>query len=123
MRKPIYWKAQEKIPEANEMRVEDSAPENFSSLRISLIKIGGFILFAACCLLLFLLNAALSWWVLLLLALPMYLFLEWLGEKVFAEKYGWSTLQVGFSITRIILGVLLVLAFLGGIFLLWRWGS
>jgi hypothetical protein len=120
MRKPIHWKAQEEISAAEEIREEASAPENFSSLRISLIKIGGFILFAACCILLLLLNAALSWWVLLLLGLPMYLFLEWLGEKVFAEKYGWSTSHVGFSITRIILGVLLVLVFLGIIFLLWR---
>ena len=119
MRKSVYWKAQEVVRETEEMQTEDSAPENFSSLGLSLIKIGGFIVFAACCLLLFLLKAALSWWVLLLLALPAYLFLEWLGEKVFAEKYGWSTSQVGFSITRIILGVLIVLAFFGIIFLLW----
>jgi hypothetical protein len=117
MRKPICWKDQEEIPAAEEMRAGDAAPENFNSLRISLIKIGGFIVFAACCLLLFLLNAALSWWVLLL---PAYLFLEWLGEKVFAEKYGWSTSQVGVSITRIIFGALVVLAFFGVIFWLWR---
>ena len=123
MRKPTHWKAQEVVAETEEMRAGDSATEDFGSLRISLIKIGGFLMFAACCLLLFLLNAALSWWVLLLLALPAYFFLERLGKKVFAEKYGWSTSQVGFSLTRIVVGVLLVLAFFGGIFMLWRWAS
>lgn len=121
MRKSTHWKSREVVTETEEMLAGDSATENLGSFRISLIKIGGFILFAACCLLLLLLNAALSWWVLLLMALPAYLFLGWIGKKVFAEKYGWSTSQVGFSVTRIIVGVLLVLAFFGGIFMLWRW--
>jgi hypothetical protein len=123
MAKPVHWTVKEEVRETARMQTGDSLPENFSGLRISLIKLGGFIIFAASCLLLLLVNAALSWWALLLPALPVYLFLAWLGEKVFAEKYGWSTSQVGFSITRIILGVSVVLAFFGAIFLLWRWAS
>ena len=121
MKQTVYWKAPAEMTEAEEPKVEDSAPEEFGGLRISLTKIGGALLVAACCLLLFLLRAALSWWALLLLAVPGYLFLEWLGEKVFADKYGWSTAQVGFSLKRIILGVLLVVAMSGIILILWRW--
>ena len=123
MKQPVYWKGPPEVSESEEPTAEDSAPGNFSGFSISLIKIGGFLLVAVCCILLFLLNAVLSWWALLMLALPAYLFLEWLGEKVFADKYGWSTAQVGFSVTRIILGVSLVVAVFGVIFMLWRWAN
>ncbi len=96
---------------------------NFSSLKISLIKIGGLGLIAVCGLFLLLLSGSPGWLGSLFLALPIYLFLDWLGRKVFAEKYGWSTSQVGFSVTRIILGVLFVLAFSAVIFWVSQWAS
>jgi hypothetical protein len=108
VKQPVYWKAPAEIARTEESKLETPGQES-GGLRISLLKIGGFLLFAACYLLLLFLNAVLSWWVLLLLALPGYLFLDWLGERIFADKYGWSTSQVGFSLTRIIFGVLLVL--------------
>src|SRR5688572_4966614 len=89
-------------------RVEDPALHPYRGLRGSLIKIGFLSLFAGFWLLLLLLYAALSWWLLLILAAPLYFLGVWLGAKVFATKYGWSTEQVGFSPTRILLGVLLL---------------
>lgn len=121
LKQTVNRKASREMAEDEETKVEDSAPENFGGLRISTIKIGGLLLIIACCLFLFLLNAALSWWALPLLAAPVYLLLEWLGKKVFAEKYGWSTAQAGFSLTRIIFGVVLLASILGLIFILWRW--
>src|SRR5687767_8361454 len=90
-------------------RVEDPAPHPYRGLRGSLIKIGVLFVFAGFWLFLLLLYAALTWWLLLILAAPLYLLGVWLGAKVFATKYGWSTEQVGFSPTRILLGVLLIL--------------
>jgi hypothetical protein len=81
---------------------------NYSGFIISLIKIGIFLLLVSFCGLLLLLNAALAWWLLLILVLPTHLVSEWLGEKVFAGKYGWSTAQVGFSPKRIAFGILLI---------------
>jgi len=84
----------------------DSDLAEYRGLRISLIKLGLFLLCASFCLLLLLLNAAFGWWLLVLLALPIHLVSKWLGEKVFATTYGWSTAQVGFSPMRIAFGVL-----------------
>jgi hypothetical protein len=84
-------------------------PIKYSGLRISLIKLGLFLLVVSFCGVVLLLNAALAWWLLLILALPAHLVSEWFGEKVFAPKYGWSTAQVGFSLKRIAFGVLLIM--------------
>jgi hypothetical protein len=101
-------------------KVGDSDPAEYRGLRISLIKLGLLLLCASFCLLLLLLNAALAWWLLLILALPIHLVSEWVGDKVFATKYGWSTEQVGFSPKRIALGVLLVLSLSAGVYLVFR---
>jgi hypothetical protein len=115
--KNLFYLKSEDI-EADKILVGETGTENFTSFRVSVLKISGFLLFAACCLLLLLLNSFLGLWILILTALPSYLFLEWLSRKVFNQKYGWSTSQVGFSITRIIFGILLALAFFGVIWLL-----
>ena len=94
---------------SEDRKVADPYPHTYGGLRGSLIKIGVLLLFAGFWLLLLLLYAALSWWLLIILAAPLYLVGEWLAEKVFATKYGWSTEQVGFSPMRILLGVLLIL--------------
>jgi len=99
---------------------EDCDPAAYGGFRLSLIKIGLLLLCAGFLLLLLLLNAALAWWILLILALPLYLASEWLGEKVFATKYGWSTEQVGFSPKRIAFGVLLVLGVSAMVYLISR---
>src|SRR5262245_9862746 len=91
-----------------EDKTAESAAPNYGSLRISLIKLGLLLVFISFCLFLIVLSGA-FWWLLILLALPINLVSEWLGEKVFATKYGWSTEQVGFSPKRIAFGVLLVL--------------
>jgi hypothetical protein len=90
-------------------RKVDPGSASYGDLRLSVIKIGVFSLFVGFVLLLILLNAALTWWMMLILAGPIYLISEWAGKKVFAAKYGWSTEQVGFSLKRIAVGVLLVL--------------
>jgi len=98
-------------------QVEASNPAAYGGLRVSLIKIGLLLLCAGFWFLLLFLNAALSWWMLLILALPLCIVSEWVVEKVFATKYGWSTEQVGFSPKRIAFGVLLVPA---GVYLIFR---
>jgi hypothetical protein len=123
MRRPVYWKAPAEITRPKETETDVPPPENFSGLRISLLKIGGFFLFASLCLLLLFLIAPLAWWFSLLLALPGYPLLEWLGEKIFADKYGWSTSQVGFSLKRIIFGVLLALTAFGVAYLIFKFVS
>ena len=54
-----------------------------------------------------------NWLVWLLLAIPAFLCEEWLADKVNANNSGWSTAEVGFSIRRIIYGVVIVLLFFG----------
>lgn len=93
----------------DEMKLAEPDPVRYSGLKISLIKIGLLLLLVSFCGLLLLLNATLAWWLLLVLALPIHLVSEWLGEKVFAPKYGWSTAQVGFSPKRIAFGVFLIM--------------
>jgi len=46
-----------------------------------------------------------------LLAIPAFLCEEWLADKVNTKNSGWSTAEVGFSIRRIIYGVIIVLLF------------
>ena len=105
---------------SEDRKVEAPDPAVYGGFRVSLIKIGLFLLCAAFWFLLLLLNAALTWWILLILALPTYLVTEWVGERVFAAKYGWSTEQVGFSPKRIALGVLLVLGIAAAVYLVFR---
>jgi hypothetical protein len=93
----------------------ESAATEYGSLRISLIKIGLLLVFVCFCFFLIFLNSA-AWWLPLVLALPISLVAEWLGEKVFAAKYGWSTEQVGFSPMRIAFGVMLILGVSAGIY-------
>jgi hypothetical protein len=89
-------------------KARESSATEYGRLRISLIKLGLLLVCVSFCLFLILLNSA-AWWLLLVLVLPINLVSEWLGEKVFASKYGWSSEQVGFSPKRIAFGVLLVL--------------
>ena len=103
-----------------ENKIGDSDPAAYGGLRISLIKLGLFLLCACLFLLLLLLHAAFAWWLLLLLALPIHPVSKWVSEKVFAGKYGWSTEQVGFSPKRIAFGVLLVLGLSAGVYLVFR---
>jgi hypothetical protein len=71
-----------------------------TGLRVSLLKLGLFLLWVSFCLLLLFISAF-GWWVLLVLALPIHALAQWIGDRVFADKYGWSTEQVGFSVKRI----------------------
>src|SRR5687768_12947365 len=52
-----------------------------------------------------------SFLLLVLLAIPAFLCEEWLADKVNIKNSGWSTAEVGFSIRRIIYGVIIVLLF------------
>lgn len=119
MKKPVYWEAPPEMARGEETQAENSAPKNYGGLKISLLKLGLFFAGATCFLLVLFLSRTLNWWMSLLLALPCYLFFEWLGETVLAEKYGWSTSQVGFSFKRIVLGVLLAFAASGVVYALW----
>ena len=101
-------------------QVEASNPGPYGGLRISLIKIGLLLLCAVFWFLVLFLNATLSWWMWLILALPLCIVFEWVVEKVFATKYGWSTEQVGFSPKRIAFGVLLILSLSAGVYLISR---
>lgn len=105
---------------SEDRNVETPHPAVYGGFRVSLLKIGLFLLCAAFWFLLLLLNAALTWWMLLILALPTYVVTEWVGAKLFAAKYGWSTEQVGFSPKRIALGVLLVLGISAAAYLVFR---
>ena len=70
------------------------------------------------------LKSGRSWLVLLLLLLPSYACQEWLSGKIFIERSRWSTAESGFSVLRIIYGVILTLLFFGAIYgltLLARW--
>jgi len=91
-----------------------------TGLRVSLLKLGLFLLWVSFCLLLLFINSVFGWWVLLVLALPIHALAQWVGDRVFADKYGWSTEQVGFSLKRIALGVSLVLSLGAGTYLVLR---
>jgi hypothetical protein len=93
---------------------------NHDGLKVSLIKLGLFSLWVVFCLLLLFISNLFGWWMLVILALPIYAVAQWVGDKVFADKYRWSTEQVGFSLKRIIFGVLLVLGLGVGTFLILR---
>ena len=57
-----------------------------------------------------------SWFVFVLLLLPCYACEEWLSGRIFTEPSRWSTAESGFSILRIIYGVILALLLLGLIY-------
>ena len=98
----------------------NSEARGFGGLRISVIKLGLLSICVSSCFLLLFLHAALVWWLLLILALPIELASAWLGGKVFADKYGWSTAQVGFSLKRIAFGVLLAMGLSTGVYFVWK---
>ena len=65
-----------------------------------------------------------KWFVFLLLLLPCYACEEWLSGKIFTERSRWSTSVSGFSILRIIYGVILTLLLFGviyGLTVIVRW--
>jgi hypothetical protein len=65
-----------------------------------------------------------SWLVFILLLLPCYACEEWLSGKMFTERSRWSTSESGFSIFRIIYGVILTLLLFGviyGLTVIVRW--
>ena len=85
-----------------------------------LLKLGLFLLWVSFCLLLLFISSVFGWWVLLVLALPIHKLGQWIGDRVFADKYGWRTEQVGFSLKRIAFGVFLVLSLSAGTYLVLR---
>jgi hypothetical protein len=91
-----------------------------TGLRVSLLKLGLFLLWVGFCILLLFINSVFGWWMLLVLALPLHALAGWIGARVFADKYGWSTEQVGFSLKRIAFGVFLVLGLGTGTYLVLR---
>jgi hypothetical protein len=91
-----------------------------TGFRVSLLKLGLFLLWVSFCLLLLFINSVFGWWVLLVLALPIHAIAQWIGDRVFADKYGWSTEQVGFSLKRIAFGVFLVLSLGAGTYFVLR---
>ena len=92
----------------------------YSGLRLSLIKVALFLVWVSYCWLLLLLKSTFGLWVMVIVAVPTILVAEWLGARVLANKYGWSTLQVGFSIRRIVFNVLLILGLGAGTYLVLR---
>jgi len=99
---------------------DDPHAGEYSGLRLSLIKFALFLVWVSYCWLLLLLRDTFGLWVMLILALPTILVAEWLGARVFANKYGWSTLRAGFSIRRIVFNVLLILGLGAGTYLVLR---
>ena len=65
-----------------------------------------------------------SWFVFLLLLIPCYACEEWLSAKIFTEHSRWSTTESGFSVLRIVYGLILALLLFGtiyGLALIVRW--
>lgn len=89
----------------------------YGGFRNSIIKVGLFLLWVAFCLFLLMLDHTFGWWILVVLAIPIYLVAQWLGDRVFATRFGWSTEQVGFSVKRIAAGVLLILGLGAGTYI------
>src|SRR5882672_7600755 len=88
-----------------------------TGFRCSLLKLGLFLLWVSFCLLLLFINSVFGWWVLLVLALPIHAVAQRIADRVFADKYGWSTERAGFSLKRIASGLFLVLSLSAGTYL------
>ena len=113
MKDPIFWKAAKLHGKPDER----PPPNRFSDgvitvgcilflifsfgLWLSIDSSGGKIFYAA------------------LFLIPNYCCGEWLGGKIFSEESGLSISKSGFSILRIIVGVLIVLVVFGVVFGIW----
>lgn len=84
------------------------------------LKVAGCVAFILFSLVLWFMSGF-SWLVLLLLSLPCYACEEWLGGKIFGEQ-SWlnrfSVSRSGFSMWRIVFGVIVVLCFFGAVYIL-----
>lgn len=69
-----------------------------------------FILWLVSFLLLGVISTSVGWVAIIPLAIPFYIFSEWLSGKLFTAEAGWSTSQTGFSLKRIIVGVVVLSA-------------
>ena len=103
-----------------EQKTLEAKANEYGGFRNSITKVGLFLLWVAFCLFLLTLNNTFGWWILVVLAIPIYLLAQWIGDKVFATKYGWSTEQVGFSVKRIAAGVLLIVGLGAGTYIILR---
>ena len=83
------------------------------------MKLGLFLLWLCFCLLLLLVSSS-GWWELLILVVAIYVIGEWLADRVFASKYALSPLKGGFSLSRIVFNVLLILGLGAGTYLVLR---
>ncbi len=110
MTEPIYRESGESDESKDESR------EKFKEGRVKTgLKVAACLTFLVFSLVLWLMSGR-SWLVLLLLSLPCYACEEWLGGKIFSEQSRFnrfSVSQSGFSIWRIVLGVIVVLCFFG----------
>jgi hypothetical protein len=110
MTEPIYQEGDEG---------KDESREEFKEGKIKTgLKIAACLTFLVFSLVLWLASGR-SWLVLLLLSLPCYACEEWLGGKIFGEQ-SWlnrfSVSRSGFSIWRIVFGVIVVLCFFGAVY-------
>lgn len=116
MPEPIYWKSKQGDETDGSSR---KAGKSIGKVRTAVGIIACIVFLGISWL------VGLSNWILyLLLFIPCYACGEWLSGKIFAEGSGWSTAESGFSVLRIICGVILVLLLFGVIYgfsLIVRW--
>ena len=65
-------------------------------------------------------NSMTGWVILVGVGVPSWLFLEWLGEKLFSKKVGHRISEKPFSGVRILYALGTILAFFVGMFALWK---
>lgn len=116
MPEPIYWKSKQ----SDEASVSSRAERKW----IGKVRTGVGIIACIVFLGISWLAGRSSWLLFLLLFIPCYACGEWLSGKIFSERSGWSTAESGFSVLRIIYGVILTLLLLGvtyGLTMIVRW--
>lgn len=112
MKQPIHWKANK---EENQQPLESST-RNKANDTLKLILCLLFLIASSG--LWIVVGSQFRWLVFLLLVVPGYACGEWLSSKIFSENSGLSISQSGFSILRIIYGVIIAVALLGCIYIL-----
>lgn len=100
----------------NDRIKEDGTPPNRHGVSTGLKAVACFA-FLVLSLVLWLMSGR-KWFVFLLLLLPCYACEEWLSGKIFSEHSRWSTAESGFSILRIVYGVILAVFLFGVIYAL-----
>jgi hypothetical protein len=102
----------------------DNGGEPSSKDRLSTrLKVAGCVAFLVLSVALWMMSGR-SWFLWLLLLIPCFLAEEYLAEKVNTQSSRWSTAESGFSVLRIVYGLILALLIFGaiyGLILIARW--